>query len=273
MAKNELDQARLDVQVERDLKVEISVAKPVGRPRRPGRHRRHDGRSARPSGCRRALDRGGRSVAPAAFQRLAAARSARSSSARPAPGPSPPRRPTRSGMHPPRRASPRPWLKNGSAWPPQLADAVDRNGVVEDLAKRQRELYAMANAPAARSAPRRCRARRSAKRRSGTCLRATSAHGAGGAVGSMRRAEGQARWRRESRSGLQTKSFGKRVEMSEAKERRAHFAEPTSSQCVGWGYLGDADFDGQEAANPRAVRRDRLLEPASSSPARTARPA
>ena len=50
MAKNELDQARLDVQVERDLKVEISVAKAVGRPGRPGRNRRHDRRSARPAG-------------------------------------------------------------------------------------------------------------------------------------------------------------------------------------------------------------------------------
>ena len=32
MAKNELDQARLDVQVERDLKVELSVAKPAVAP-------------------------------------------------------------------------------------------------------------------------------------------------------------------------------------------------------------------------------------------------
>ena len=32
MARNELDQARLDVQVERDLKVEIAVAKPAVAP-------------------------------------------------------------------------------------------------------------------------------------------------------------------------------------------------------------------------------------------------
>ena len=73
MARNELDQARLDVQVERDLKVEIAVAKPAVAPGESRRNRRHDRRPARPPGLRRALDRRGRSVALATVRRVAAA--------------------------------------------------------------------------------------------------------------------------------------------------------------------------------------------------------
>ena len=120
MAKNELDQARLDVQVERDLKVEISVAKPAVA---PGDSVDIDvttvDQLGRP-GCRRAFDRGGRPVAAAALNDSAARRSGRSSLARPAPGPFPPKRPTRFATPRRRPLSPRLWLKSGSAWSPQL---------------------------------------------------------------------------------------------------------------------------------------------------------
>ncbi len=71
MWENQLDEARLDIQVERDLRVTVTPAKPVVGPGESGRAGRHDGRPARAPGLRRAVDRDGRPVAPATLQRPA----------------------------------------------------------------------------------------------------------------------------------------------------------------------------------------------------------
>ena len=95
---------KLDIQVERDLRVTVAPAKPLVGPGDDGRARGHDGRPARPARRGRAVDRDDRPVAVAALRRPPAARSARSSTTRPAPAPSRPRPPTRSATR--RRRSP-----------------------------------------------------------------------------------------------------------------------------------------------------------------------
>ncbi len=69
MWRNEFDQARLDIQVERDLRVTVDAGQADGRPGRAGRARGHHRRPAWPAGRGRAVDRDGRPVAPAALRR------------------------------------------------------------------------------------------------------------------------------------------------------------------------------------------------------------
>ena len=69
MWENKFDEAKLDIQVERDLRVTVAPVKPLVGPGEDGRARGHDRRPARPAGLGRALDRDGRSVALAALQR------------------------------------------------------------------------------------------------------------------------------------------------------------------------------------------------------------
>ena len=131
MWRNECDQARLDIQVERDLRVTVAPAKPTVGPGEPVELEVTHRRPARPAGRGRAIDRDGRPVALAALQRPRCRRSARSSTTRPAPAPSRPRRPTRFAMR--RRRCPfrRPWSTRPSARPPMAANEADRKDVME----------------------------------------------------------------------------------------------------------------------------------------------
>ena len=71
MWRNECDQARLDIQVERDLRVTVGADKARCWPGRGGRARGHHGRPARPPGRGRAIHRDGRSITVAALPRPA----------------------------------------------------------------------------------------------------------------------------------------------------------------------------------------------------------
>ena len=96
--ENELDQARLDIQVERDLRVDVAPAKPVVGPGEPVElDVTTVDQLGRPVSAELSIAMVDQSLLRL-YQRPAAARSARSSTTRPAPGPSRPRRPTRSAM-------------------------------------------------------------------------------------------------------------------------------------------------------------------------------
>ena len=73
MSAERFDEARLDVRVERDLRVTLAPKRADGRPGRGGRGRGDDRRPARPARRRRAVAGAGRPLAPAALRRPDAA--------------------------------------------------------------------------------------------------------------------------------------------------------------------------------------------------------
>ena len=132
MWENKFDQAKLDIQVERDLRVTVAPVKPIVGPGEAGRAGDHHGRPARPA-RRRPSSRSPWSTSRCSrlYADRHARRSAASSTTRLAPARSRPRPPTRSVMRPrpcpwPRRSSTRP--SGPRPWRPTRAD---RAGIQE----------------------------------------------------------------------------------------------------------------------------------------------
>ena len=255
MAKNKLDQARLDVQVERDLKVEISLAKPSVA---PGDSVDIDvttvDQLGRPVAAELSIAVVDQSllrlfndslppIGPFFFgqARTGAFATEATNTFRYAPA--------TTGV-----ASA--LVEERERLVAELSDSVDRLGVVQDLAKKESKSVAMLNAPApAGAAP-------------ATAFQevdsASFADGSARLSGSMGR---RMRSQKDKRDGDEKagavyfhKSYGKPVDVGSERGIGISREQQAAKQSLGISRR-HGGFRRARGANPRAIRRDRILEP------------
>ena len=282
MWENQFDQAKLDIRVERDLqgdgRARSSRSVGPGRDRSSWRSRRSISSAGR-SSAELSLAMVDQSLLRLYGDRHAADRR-RSSTTRPAPARSRPRRPTRSTTHPRPMPVAQAVVEEAERAAAVAANAADRAGIQEQAQRPGRSAMDAARrrctAPRPRRAPAPAASRRQRRMmaRHGRRGRRNDGHGR---TLEARLAEGRPESRPAGIGGQAARmvSSADAEEAEEAADRRR--ASKPCGEVELWRCLAGRTATRRQgrrgaARIPRAVRRDGLLEPAASSPTRTARP-